>query len=57
MDFEAEPTYLKAGVTIHNLSKVYKTGKFCLNNLSLNFYEDQITCFLGHNGAGKTTTM
>lgn len=23
----------------------------------MNFYEGQITSFLGHNGAGKTTTM
>jgi len=34
-----------------------KGGKKAVNNLSLNFYEDQITSFLGHNGAGKTTTM
>ncbi len=28
-----------------------------VEDLSLNFYEGQITSFLGHNGAGKTTTM
>ena len=28
-----------------------------VKDLSLNFYEGQITAFLGHNGAGKTTTM
>ncbi|KAF1547254.1 ATP-binding cassette sub-family A member 1, partial [Eudyptula albosignata] len=28
-----------------------------VNGLSLDFYEGQITSFLGHNGAGKTTTM
>ncbi len=28
-----------------------------MEDLSLNFYEGQITSFLGHNGAGKTTTM
>ena len=27
-----------------------------MNNLSVNFYENQITGLLGHNGAGKTTT-
>ena len=28
-----------------------------VKNLSLNFYEGQITALLGHNGAGKTTLM
>lgn len=28
-----------------------------VKNLSLNFYEGQITALLGHNGAGKTTIM
>ncbi|NXI52583.1 ABCA1 protein, partial [Chloroceryle aenea] len=28
-----------------------------VDGLTLNFYEGQITSFLGHNGAGKTTTM
>ncbi|NWJ10124.1 ABCA1 protein, partial [Crypturellus undulatus] len=28
-----------------------------VDGLSLDFYEGQITSFLGHNGAGKTTTM
>ncbi|XP_034157069.2 phospholipid-transporting ATPase ABCA1 isoform X1 [Pangasianodon hypophthalmus] len=49
---------LKAGVSIRNLVKVYKTGKkLAVDKLSLDFYQDQITSFLGHNGAGKTTTM
>lgn len=26
-----------------------------MNNLSIDFYENQITGFLGHNGAGKST--
>ncbi|XP_022109857.1 ATP-binding cassette sub-family A member 1-like [Acanthaster planci] len=57
-DFEAEPTHLKLGASICNLYKIYKTGKkLAVNNLSVNFYEGQITSFLGHNGAGKTTTM
>ncbi|TTW24234.1 ATP-binding cassette sub-family A member 1 [Bagarius yarrelli] len=38
--------------------KVYKTGKkLAVDKLTLDFYQDQITSFLGHNGAGKTTTM
>ncbi|XP_078532688.1 phospholipid-transporting ATPase ABCA1-like isoform X3 [Lissotriton helveticus] len=56
--FEAEPAHLAQGVSIKNLVKIYKTGKkLAVDGLSLNFYEGQITSFLGHNGAGKTTTM
>uniref|UniRef100_A0A669C2U1 ABC transporter domain-containing protein n=1 Tax=Oreochromis niloticus TaxID=8128 RepID=A0A669C2U1_ORENI len=45
-------------VSIHNLVKIYKTGKkLAVDGLSVDFYENQITSFLGHNGAGKTTTM
>ncbi|XP_033642721.1 ATP-binding cassette sub-family A member 2-like isoform X2 [Asterias rubens] len=55
---EADPTHLPLGVKIEHLSKVYKKGgKRAVNKLSLNFYEGQITSFLGHNGAGKTTTI
>lgn len=56
---EEEPS-LRCGVAIKNLKKIYngyKGTKLAVNNLSLNFYEGQITSFLGHNGAGKTTTM
>lgn len=41
-----------------NLKQKFRTGfeeKTVVNNLSLDFYENQITGFLGHNGAGKTT--
>lgn len=31
--------------------------KTVLNDISINFYENQITSLLGHNGAGKTTTI
>ncbi|XDV17666.1 hypothetical protein PO909_023496 [Leuciscus waleckii] len=49
---------MKAGVCIRNLVKIYKTGnKLAVDGLSLDFYQDHITSFLGHNGAGKTTTM
>ncbi|XP_048255576.1 phospholipid-transporting ATPase ABCA1-like isoform X2 [Haliotis rufescens] len=57
-NLEAESPNSKVGVSIHNMTKVYKTGKkLAVDGLSLNFYEGQITSFLGHNGAGKTTTM
>uniref|UniRef100_A0A8C9VRZ7 ABC transporter domain-containing protein n=1 Tax=Scleropages formosus TaxID=113540 RepID=A0A8C9VRZ7_SCLFO len=52
------PTGASVGVSIRNLVKVYKTGKkVAVDGLSVDFYQDQITSFLGHNGAGKTTTM
>lgn len=55
--FEREPHNLKIGVSIKNLTKRYGDSKLAVDNLSINFYENQITSFLGHNGAGKTTTM
>ena len=54
---EEEPKGLRMGVRIQNLGKTYSNGKEAVRNLNLDFYEDQITSFLGHNGAGKTTTM
>ncbi|CAG2225262.1 ABCA1 [Mytilus edulis] len=55
---EEEPKNKKVGVSIRNLKKVYKTGnKVAVDGLSINFYEGQISSFLGHNGAGKTTTI
>lgn len=48
---------MKLGVAVNKLGMVYNNGKVALNNLDMNFYENQITSFLGHNGAGKTTTM
>ncbi|XP_008487637.1 ATP-binding cassette sub-family A member 1-like [Diaphorina citri] len=44
-------------MAIQNLSKRFPNGKLAVNGLNVNFYEDQITSFLGHNGAGKTTTI
>ncbi|KAM4611576.1 phospholipid-transporting ATPase ABCA1 [Polymixia lowei] len=55
---EKPPPSLKAGVIIRDLVKIYKTGKkLAVDGLSIEFFENQITSFLGHNGAGKTTTM
>ncbi|KAF1380568.1 hypothetical protein PFLUV_G00165200 [Perca fluviatilis] len=55
---EKPPPGIKAGVSIRNLVKIYKTGKkLAVDGLSMDFFENQITSFLGHNGAGKTTTM
>ena len=54
---EEESRDLMVGVSIRDLGKTYSNGKVALRNLHIDFYEDQITSFLGHNGAGKTTTM
>ncbi|RMC00946.1 hypothetical protein DUI87_22633 [Hirundo rustica rustica] len=55
---EEPPAELHPGVSIRNLVKIYgRSGRAAVNGLSLDFYEGQITSFLGHNGAGKTTTM
>ncbi|CAF4610929.1 unnamed protein product, partial [Rotaria magnacalcarata] len=43
------------GVNITNLSKYYG-NKMALKNLSVKFYRNMITAFLGRNGAGKSTT-
>ncbi|XP_073489680.1 glucosylceramide transporter ABCA12 [Aquarana catesbeiana] len=53
---EKDPTDLNLGVSLHGLTKVYKS-KVAVKNLNLNFYEGHITSLLGHNGAGKTTTL
>lgn len=56
--FEADPMGLVMGVQIQDLVKVFDgSSRPAVNCLSINFYEGQITSFLGHNGAGKTTTM
>ena len=69
--YEEDPEHLPLGIAIRDLSKTYSLGcqwqrdKWCLEwkrveavkNLTLSFYEGQITAVLGHNGAGKTTTM
>ncbi|XP_051480136.1 LOW QUALITY PROTEIN: glucosylceramide transporter ABCA12 [Apus apus] len=53
---EPEPTDLALGVSLCGITKVYGS-KAAVENLSLNFYEGNITSLLGHNGAGKTTTI
>uniref|UniRef100_A0A3B4U4K5 ATP binding cassette subfamily A member 4 n=1 Tax=Seriola dumerili TaxID=41447 RepID=A0A3B4U4K5_SERDU len=56
--FEPDPVSLVMGVQIQDLVKVFDGRSHpAVNCLNINFYEGQITSFLGHNGAGKTTTM
>lgn len=46
------------GVQVQDLVKVFDgSSRPAVNSLNINFYQSQITSFLGHNGAGKTTTM
>ncbi|XP_050076110.1 phospholipid-transporting ATPase ABCA3-like [Anopheles maculipalpis] len=58
---EEEPIDSEIGISVVGLTKIYDTGKptsrAAVNELTVNFYRDQITALLGHNGAGKTTTM
>ena len=49
---------LDAKVVITGLVKRWqKRGRPAVDGLSLELYENQITCLLGHNGAGKSTTV
>ena len=57
-NIEDSPGNKALGVAVRDLKKVYNEGKkVAVDGLNMNFYEGQITSFLGHNGAGKTTTM
>lgn len=53
---EQEPQHLPQGISIRDMSRKFKE-RTVVNNLSLNFFEGQITALLGHNGAGKSTTI
>lgn len=57
LNFESEPRDMKVGIEIRNITKRFTSDKAAVDNLSLNIYENQITCLLGQNGAGKTTTI
>ncbi|XP_002739960.1 phospholipid-transporting ATPase ABCA3-like [Saccoglossus kowalevskii] len=54
---EADPTGIRAGISIRMLNKVFNKTKVAVAGISLEMYEGQITALLGHNGAGKTTTL
>jgi len=56
--FEPVDASFVAQVQINSLTKQYASAPSpAVDDLSLNMYEDQIMCLLGHNGAGKTTTI
>ncbi|KAK2510038.1 hypothetical protein MC885_018422 [Smutsia gigantea] len=55
---EEAPPGLIPGVSVRGLEKLFPSNpQPALRGLSLDFYQGQITAFLGHNGAGKTTTL
>lgn len=54
-DLDEDLSQAEVGVQIENLSKYYR-NKIALKNLSVKFYRNMITAFLGRNGAGKSTT-
>lgn len=49
---------LEVGIEIDKLHKIYsRANNHALRGLSVKFYKNEISAFLGHNGAGKSTTM
>lgn len=58
--FECEPCELKPTVKLKNIYKKFSNGlkhKNAVQNLTINFYQNQITGLLGHNGAGKVVLL
>ncbi|KAI1731162.1 ABC transporter domain-containing protein [Ditylenchus destructor] len=55
--FEPTQADMIHAIKIRNLTKIYGNNTKALDSLSVDFFESQITAFLGHNGAGKTTTI
>ncbi|GAB6025804.1 hypothetical protein CHUAL_011781 [Chamberlinius hualienensis] len=51
----------KVGISVRNLTKLYYPGKdsqiVAVEDLSMDFYEGQITSLLGQSGSGKTTII
>uniref|UniRef100_A0A914WJP1 ABC transporter domain-containing protein n=1 Tax=Plectus sambesii TaxID=2011161 RepID=A0A914WJP1_9BILA len=46
-----------AGISFVNLTKKFGKDKLAVSHLTVDFYENEVTAFLGHNGAGKSTAM
>ena len=61
-NFEGEELYkdktkLDDALRIENIVKIFGDGKKAVDNVSLNFYKDEIFALLGHNEVGKTTLI
>uniref|UniRef100_A0A0K0E1F4 ABC transporter domain-containing protein n=1 Tax=Strongyloides stercoralis TaxID=6248 RepID=A0A0K0E1F4_STRER len=52
---EEVPDDCRRSVQIHDLVVKYPDGVYGLKGVTMNFYSNQVTAFLGHNGAGKST--
>lgn len=45
------------GAELLNVDVIYENNKKALDNVSITFKRDEVTCLLGRNGAGKSTIM
>ncbi|KAH9593790.1 ATP-binding cassette sub- A member 12 [Schistosoma haematobium] len=55
---ESNTECLPISISVKNISKIYtKNNKPALNQLTVDFYTNQITSLLGHNGSGKSTLI
>ncbi|XP_055530518.1 ATP-binding cassette sub-family A member 13 [Wyeomyia smithii] len=45
------------GAELRNVDVIYENNKKALNNVSITFKRDEVTCLLGRNGAGKSTII
>jgi ABC-type multidrug transport system ATPase subunit len=54
-----QPTPTEAKIVeICNLTKIYSHGRHvALDNISIAFFENQVTCVVGQNGAGKSSLV
>nr|XP_029714133.1 LOW QUALITY PROTEIN: ATP-binding cassette sub-family A member 12 [Aedes albopictus] len=45
------------GADLRNVDVIYENDKKVLDNVSITFKRDEVTCLLGRNGAGKSTII
>ncbi|XP_055614020.1 glucosylceramide transporter ABCA12 [Uranotaenia lowii] len=45
------------GAELRNVDVIYENNKKVLDNVSVTFKRDEVTCLLGRNGAGKSTII
>lgn len=60
-DFEAPHANCRPLIRIENVWKVFNSSKentvVAVRGITMDIYDGQITCLLGHNGAGKSTLI